>query len=370
LRAAFLAFSAARYNAPAIPVEQTEHAVTIVVVGAGAIGLLVAGRLAESGQRTALLARPTTAAAFAAAAPCIREAGTTVAAEGLLVVGSPDELPAADRPPELAILAVKGYDTFGALPALEELQPRALLSLQNGLGNEELLAGSFGPERVIAGAITTSVEVVSQGLVAVTKRGGIGLAPVAPSAPVRPAAEALAGAGFVVRGFDSYRALKWSKVLLNILGNATAAILDMPVAQVYADARLAALERRAFLEALAVMERLGAHPVNLPGMPAALLALAIRRLPAALLYPLLRRAVAGGRGGKPPSLQLDLARGRERTEARQLYGAIAEEAARVGVPAPVNQALWRTVRAIAAGERSWDEFRRNPARLLAEVRPQ
>lgn len=340
---------------------------TIVVVGAGAIGLLVAGRLAQSGQRTVLLARPAAAEALAAAAPRIREDGATAAATGLVVLGRPADLPPGDRAPELAILAVKGYDTPDALPLLEELAPRAVLSLQNGLGNEELLAERFGPARVVAGSITTSVEVEGQGLVAVAKRGGIGVAPVAPAAPARGAADSLAAAGFAVRAFDDYRSLKWSKALLNILGNASAAILDMPVAAVYADARLVALERRMFLEALAVMGRLGARPVNLPRMPAALLALAMRRLPAPALYPLLRRAVAGGRGGKPPSLQLDLARGRERTEARQLYGAIADEAARVGVPAPVNRALWETVRSIAVGETPWDTFRRNPVRLLAQV---
>ncbi|MEN9934951.1 MAG: hypothetical protein RLZZ387_1530 [Chloroflexota bacterium] len=338
---------------------------TIVVVGAGAIGLLVAGRLAHSGRRTVLLARPGAARAFGAQPPCVREAGVTFAAEGLLAIGDPAELPAADAPPELAILAVKGYDTPAALPALEALRPRAVLSLQNGLGNEELLVERFGPDRVIAGSITTSVEVEAQGLVAVAKRGGIGVAPVGRAAPADHAASALRAAGFEVRSFADYRALKWSKVLLNILGNATAALLDMPVDAVFADARLVALERRAFLEALAVMDALGARPVNLPSMPAALLALAMRYAPAPVLYPVLRKAVAGGRGGKPPSLQLDLARGRERTEARLLYGAIADEADRLGVPAPVNRALWEAVRAVASGQTSWDTFRRKPERLLA-----
>ena len=43
---------------------------------------------------------------------------------------------------------------------------------------------------------------------------------------------------FDAREYADYRALKWSKALLNMLGNATAAILDMTVEQVYADPRL------------------------------------------------------------------------------------------------------------------------------------
>src|SRR5262249_26263310 len=155
----------------------------------------------------------------------------------------------------------------------------------------------------------------------VVKWGGIGLAPMC--AEARPAADRalarLRGAGFDIREFADYRALKWSKALLNMLGNATAAILDMPVAQIYADARLVALERRAFLEALAVMERLGAAPINLPRYPVALLAGAMRQLPAPLLSLLLRRRIAGGRGGKLPSLQMALAQGKQRSEGEFLY---------------------------------------------------
>ncbi len=107
--------------------------------------------------------------------------------------------------------------------------------------------------------------------------------------------------------------------------------------------------------------------MNLPRNPAALLAGAVRRLPAALLDPLLRRLVASGRGGKPPSLQLDLARGNRRSEGEQLYGAVARAAERAGVLAPVNRALWETLRSIAAGDVEWAMYRRQPERLLEAV---
>jgi 2-dehydropantoate 2-reductase len=222
---------------------------------------------------------------------------------------------------------------------------------------------------VISGTITISVEVEAPGRVVVTKTGGIGLAPMA--AECQPAAEraagALAAAGFDVHQFADYRAMKWSKALLNMLGNATAAILDLPVEDVYADRRLVALERQAFLEALLVMEQLGIKPVNLPGYPAATLALAMRRIPLVLLAPLLRRRIAGGRGGKPPSLQLDLARGNRRSEGEFLYGAVVRAAVQAGVHTPVNRALWETLRAIVSGEVAWNTYRRQPERLLAAV---
>jgi 2-dehydropantoate 2-reductase len=141
----------------------------------------------------------------------------------------------------------------------------------------------------------------------------------------------------------------------------------MPVAEIYADARLVALERRAFLEALAVMDRLDIAPLNLPRYPAALLAHAMRYMPAPLLNPLLGKKIAGGRGGKAPSLQLDLARGNKRSEGDFLYGAIARAGAEAGVATPVNRALWETLRALINGTAAWDDYRRQPERLLEAV---
>jgi 2-dehydropantoate 2-reductase len=341
--------------------------VSIVVVGAGAIGLLVAGRLAQSSVETVLLARPATAAAIAQQRLRIMQDGVLQVVDRLRVIADPAVWCDQAGAPDLAILCVKGYDTVGALPALEALQPRAILTLQNGIGNERILASRFGVERVISGAITSSVEIETPGRVIVTKRGGIGLAAVDPRTEVGQWVDAFTSAGFRARKYADYQALKWSKALLNMLGNATAAILDMTVAEVYADRRLVALERRAFLEALQVMDKRGIRPVNLPRYPAALLAAIMRRAPVALIIPLLRRKIARGRGGKAPSLHLDLARGHGRSEGEFLYGAVFCAAMEEGLAAPVNRALWETLQGIASGALAWEQFRRRPERLLAAV---
>jgi 2-dehydropantoate 2-reductase len=346
-----------------------EHkGVAIVVVGAGAIGLLVAGQLADSGQPTILLARPAVAAAIEQQRLRVLQDGVLHVAEDLQTITDPAAL-GGQVPPELAILCVKAYDTAGALPALATLNAQAILTLQNGIGSEEILADCFGAGRVVSGAITSSVEIAAPGRIEVVKRGGIGLAAMAPEARAATARalEALRRAGCDTREYADYRALKWSKALLNMLGNASAAILDMPVERVYADARLVALERRGFLETLAVMDRLGIAPVSLPRYPVKLLAGAMRRLPAAILNPLLRRKVAAGRGGKPPSLQLGLAHGNPRSEGEFLYGAVARAGAEAGVDTPVNRALWNALQGIASGAIAWDAFRGKPERLLEAV---
>ncbi len=340
---------------------------TIVVVGAGAIGMLVAGRLAQTGRPTALLARPGTAAELARSGIRITQAGQTEQIGDVAALGAPEDLPAAARPVELAILCVKGYDTAGALPGLVALDPQQVLTLQNGIGNEELLIKHFGDERVISGTITTSVEVAGPGQIVVTKAGGIGLAPTRPGGELSSASAPLSAAGFPVNQYDDYRAMKWSKALLNMLGNATAAILDMPVQAVYADAGLFALEREALREALRVMERLKIAPLDLPRYRAATLAQAVRWVPAALLRPLLRRMIAGGRGGKPPSLLLDLTRGAPRSEGEFLYGAVARAATSVGLDAPVNRRLWDILSAITRRETPWETYRGKPERLIQDV---
>lgn len=339
----------------------------IVIIGGGAIGLLVAGRLAQAGESVALLARPSTCQVLAANGLTIRTKGQALQIRQFPVATTPEELPANYQTPDLAILCVKGYDTAASIPTIQILQPKRVLTLQNGIGNEEVLAAALGNERVVAGAITSSVEPADAATIVVTKTGGIGLAPVVVPRDLAPIAAPLERAGFSVRHYPDHQTLKWSKALLNMLGNATAAILDMSVAEVYADKRLFALERCAFLEAFAVMQQIGAQPLDLPAYPVVLLTRAMRFLPMVLLQPLLRRMIAGGRGGKAPSLQRDLQAKRNRTEGAQLYGAIAARAATVGVHAPCNAGLWRVLEAIVHGTQSWDTFRKQPVKLLEAV---
>jgi 2-dehydropantoate 2-reductase len=341
--------------------------VTTVVVGAGAIGLLVAGRLARTSEPTVLLARPSTAAAITQRGVRLLQAGDWEIGQPLTVISDPAELDRRGGDPDLSILCVKGYDTVSALPTLEALRPKAVLTLQNGIGNEELLVERFGRERVISGAITTSVEVDGPGRIMVTKEGGIGLASLTPRPDLEQLADMLRSAGFLTRTYSDYRSLKWSKAMLNMLGNATAAILDMSVEAVYADRRLAALERAGTLEVLQVMDRLGIRPINLPRYPAALLAAFMRIAPSALVTMVLRKKIANGRGGKPPSLHLDLKKGNHRSEGAFLYGAVARTAHENGISAPVNQGLWDALSSIAQGTIPWDVYRHKPERLLDTI---
>ncbi len=166
--------------------------------------------------------------------------------------------------------------------------------------------------------------------------------------------------------FADYRALKWTKLLLNLPANAQCAILDRTPAQVMADPIAARLEARAWQETLAVMARLNIRPVTLAGYPLPLLAPLARRLPPNWLAAGLRRLVAGGRGSKMPSLHIALAEGK-RSEVAWLNGAVMRFGRAAGVPTPANAAFADVLLALTAGQADRAEHRGRPEKLAALV---
>jgi 2-dehydropantoate 2-reductase len=295
---------------------------------------------------------------------------------------------AATGAPSVVILTVKAYDVDSAAQDLAAAlarrhfgqddaagrQPQPdplLLCLENGLGSEEIVARYFPDAEILAGAITLSVERPAPGhLRLLTDHGGItiglfqaatGVGPssVATTRPASPRVaaapspaalglvQALTLAGFRVRVYRHGHAVKWSKVLLNLWANATSAVFDLPPSSLVADPVLFRLDWLAFREALRTMKASGIAPVDLPGYPVRVLASLGRLLPESAFRRLLGRKVAGGRGGKMPSLWLDLQARRGRSEVGFLNGAVATAAHDLGLAAPVNRALTQALEILA-----------------------
>ena len=238
--------------------------------------------------------------------------------------------------------------------------------MQNGVGGEERVVEVLGEATVFSAVITLAVEILEPGLVRLTTtRGGIGLAPTTLRHSVNWLAEAFQGAGFKVAVYPHHQAMKWSKLLLNILGNASSAILGMSPDLIFAHRRLFILERTAFREARAVMRALGLRPVSLPGYPVPLLAWCVCSLPGWLLQPVFQWTIVGGRGGKMPSLYLDVMRHRQSSEVEFLNGAVVRQARELGMEVPVNEVLYSTLMDIVRGAIPWEEHQGQPRRLLA-----
>jgi len=354
----------------------------VFCVGAGAIGSLIGARLASAGIPAVLVGRGRHVGA-------IRRNGVTVdesaLGRGRRVVPVPAydslaEALQAEGQPSSVLLTVKAYDAEPAIGEVSALLPARtaphclLVCLQNGLGVEETASGRFGLSRVVAGAITLSVERPEPGsLRLLTDHGGIALSPLAPSGgrprtALAALAASLSAAGFRVRTYPRFDSVKWSKVILNLWANATSAVFDVSPARVVASPALFAIDWRAFREATNVMRRARIPPVDLPGYPVRLLVLLASVLPQEAFRRLVGPKVVGGRGGKMPSFWLDLERGRKRSEVSFLNGAIASAGDRLGVATPVNRVLTGALMDIVSGEVPRGRYipmRDDPDRLLA-----
>ncbi len=332
-----------------------------LVFGAGAVGAWIGANLVMARQSVAFVGRPS----FVAAA---RDQGVRVALPSgetwrlcdLEAGAALDEvLRRAGAPFDAILLCMKSFALAQAIAELRAcadlLGAARLVAFQNGISSEAALAAAFGAQRVLAATLTSPVSLDAPAAVRLERfGGGVGLAALdASRGDWSDIARAMAGAPLLrARTYADWQAMKWSKLLLNLMGNAASALLSLPPAAIYRDRRLFVVEMRALREALAVM---AAHDppiqtVNLPGYPVRALALGVRRLPDALLQPLLARLVARGRGDKWPSLYYDVAGQTGRSEVTTLNGAVADAGRRLGVPTPINAALTEMVlRAAQAG---------------------
>lgn len=270
---------------------------------------------------------------------------------------------------DLAIVAVKAYDTDGAIETLRRALPAdseaTILTPQNGVGNEERLAAAFGADRIVSGALTVPVERTADRRIVAANRGGLGLAPVGSSAHNWLVAT-FARTAIPVWVVADYRAMKWSKLALNIVANASCAILDVLPERLVRLAGMFELELRGIREAQAVMQAQGLAAVPLPRYPIRAL-FAAAALPEPIARALLSRRIAGARGRKPPSLLLDLRAGRGRTEGEALSGAVAAAGAAHGIATPVNATYARLLEQIAREPAQWERYRERPGVLLAAV---
>jgi len=341
----------------------------IVVIGAGAIGGWVGGKLSAIGQDVVLVARPHLAEVLHQKGLRVIEPDHEITVHPN-VVTDPGQAFVGSLPADLVLLGVKTFDTRAAVEALRPYAPRfrVILSLQNGISNEDILAEAFGADKVIAGTTTHPVVAPEPGVVrSEKKRGGIGLASVG-GQDARGWVELFNKTGIVTRRYADYRAMKWSKLLLNLIGNATSAILNMNTARVFADRRLVALEVAQLREAIAAMRALKLKPVSLPGYPVPLLVAAVRWLPTPIVSLIMRPLVLSGRKEKLPSLLLELNRNRGKSEVDELNGAVARVGPSVGVPTPVNATLAATLNLITQLPSQREAWKENIERLLLVVK--
>ena len=338
-----------------------------LIVGAGAVGTYLAARLRLGGHEATLIARPATADALARNGLMLR-IGEDEWPVSVRAAAAPDDRALKD-PFELAVVAVKAYSTDEAIASLRAVKACAestILTVQNGLGNEEALAAAFGADRIAAGALTTAVEKKDETTVVAAPKGGLSYAPVG-TTPHNWLLPAMETTGLRTRAAGDWRALKWSKLCMNLIANGVCAALDWTPAQVYANADAFAVERATLVETVDVMRKLRIAPVGLVDFPVPLLVAAVSMLSPSLLRAVLAKRVTAARGEKLPSLLIDVRSGRRVTEVDALNGAVARAARDAGIAAPANEVIGRIVSGIAAGTIDKSAYRGNPQALEREI---
>jgi 2-dehydropantoate 2-reductase len=348
-------------NQKAIP---NAEGLRVLVFGAGAIGTYIGGSLALQGSNVTFIERPQVAAGIQSRGMRLHLPNGEHSLSQPDLCGSLDE--ALQRGPyQVAIFALKSTDTQAALnsiaPFAKEMPP--VLCLQNGVENETALADVLGAEKVIPGTVTSAIGRREAGDITLEKLRGMGLWSGHPLAS--RLARALNEAGLNAHLYPDAIEMKWSKMLTNLLANATSAILGMTPAEIFADPRLYRLEIRQLRETLAVMDAQGIQTVNLPHTPVRWLAWAIRWLPLSISRPFLQRAVGSGRGRKMPSFYIDLHSGRGSSEVEYLNGAVVRFGKKWGVPTPVNRVLTDTLMELTRGKIPVDAFDHQPKELLS-----
>ncbi|HVA29220.1 MAG TPA: ketopantoate reductase C-terminal domain-containing protein [Candidatus Baltobacteraceae bacterium] len=289
---------------------------------------------------------------------------------GVAVTYAPRDLHAAIAcEADVAIVATKAYDTDGAIETLRAAirfpEKCVFVTPQNGVGNEEKLAQAFGADNVVAAALTVPVGRDRDGGASAENVGGLAIAPVGASA-FNWLAATFASAGLNVKVVDDWRALKWSKLALNVVANASCAILNVLPNRLVHFEKIFALEIRMIREVRAVMAAMHLTPIDLPRYPVRAL-FGVAALPSAISRPLMAGRVAGARGAKPPSLLLDLRAGKPQTEVDVLNGAVVTAGRAAHVPTPVNAVYARVLDDIAHMPQLWAKYRERPETLLAEV---
>jgi 2-dehydropantoate 2-reductase len=303
----------------------------VAVIGCGAMGSIYAARLAGAGNEVLVVDR------YQPGIDQIARQGLRVSGPGYdQTVQLRADTVAPAETMDLIVLAVKAADVSAAaqqaLPMLGE--GTSVLTIQNGLGSAETVAGIVGDERLAVGIAS-----------------GFGAARLAPGhvhhnamramrfgayseldrSTVESIAQVWADAGFDAAAVPDIAAMQWEKLICNVAYSAPCALTGMTVGQVMDDPDMGPVSRAAAKEAWRVAF---ASDINID-------------VPDPVEHV---RAFGAGMPDAKPSALLDH-EARRVSEIDVINGAVPRQGARVGVDAPVNATLTALVKAI---ENRWE----------------
>jgi len=302
----------------------------IAVVGAGGTGGYFGGLLARAGDDVTFIAR-------GAHLETLRARGLTLesslAGTFTVPVQATDD-PNEVGPVDLVLFCVKTYDTDAAAASVRPLiQPETtLLSLQNGVDNEERIARLSGHPSGVGGVAYVVSAIKAPGLVAQTAGPGkivLGELGGGESARTERLRDALQRAGIAAEVHPDIRAVLWQKFLFICAFSGVTALTRLPIGTVLADPATRALFRGTSEEVEAIARAIGI------GLPDDCVEQALATASAVEPW---------GRG----SLYGDLAGGR-RLELEGLNGEVVRRGGELGIETPLNFAIYAALRPYVDG---------------------
>lgn len=298
----------------------------IAIVGCGAMGSIYAGLFAAAGHDVLAIGRN-------------RAHMAAIERQGLRVSGASGDrrvqLRVASAPPaevmDLVVIAVKAANVADAArSAVSLVGPDTLvLTLQNGLGSAEVVAGELGAGQLMVGVAQgfgASLEAPGHAHHNDMKAIRLGAFTTLPPAAVERTAAVWRQAGFDAAAVADITAMQWEKLICNVAYSAPCALTGLTVGEAMDDPALGPVTRSAAIEAWTVAKARGIV-LNFVD-PVAHVREFAARMPRAR-----------------PSVLQDLLAGRT-TEVDVINGSIPREAAKVGLTAPVNATLTGLVRAL------------------------
>jgi 2-dehydropantoate 2-reductase len=303
----------------------------ICVVGCGAVGSLFAAHLAKAGETEVWAYDVWREHTDAIRKTGLRLSGAADFTAQLHATSDPSELPRCDY----GIVATKAIHTASAIEQVAHIfdDTSAVCSVQNGVGNEELIAEHV--KYVIRGTTFPAGHPISPGHIGYDIKGDTWVGPYEPTKTPMEKVRELAGlitrAGMNTIGLEDARGAQWTKLIFNASTNPVGALTQLHHGAAPRFAPTGQLFNELIAEGEVVAKALG---IVLHGDPRALV-----------------QKGANAPGKHRASMFQDVV-ARRQTEVDFMNGAIVKWGEEAGVPTPLNKAMWQLIKGL---EHSWKD---------------
>ena len=308
----------------------------VIVVGAGAIGSSIAGWIFPHNKNLHLLARGESLDAIRSHGLRLYQIGreTTTDPIPVKVIESLNRI----LPPDIIIITVKNYDLERTAETLKQQlgnhQP-IIASLQNGIENQQILPKYFS--RITYGVICYNAWKEGPGRVSYVKQGHVIIGtPTNNLQPELQLVNDVLKTGLECTITNSLRDATHCKLAINLI-NALMALVGFRKRSIESEKILVHMTTRLLGEGIEVLQAAGIKEQKLGSMPSwkdIQIAVNIPESPTNPLHDFIVNRVG------PTSMTQDVFSGKPTTELETLSGYMLELALKVGVPMPINQAIY------------------------------